>query len=360
MWMPLFHHLIYTVAAVFLILRLKRTSAAKNGYCYKIGGAALMGMFVIGIMLNPLDVREGLPFDLRSVPLLLYAFIHGWRRGLLAAALPILYRWDVGGEALVIIVDIGATMLLPTMLGGLACRWNPERGRRLQVVNLKRGLLLTAVYYALNYAAGAAALPLPPSVWGEIASYQLVFGLLSAWIMILILNDDSRLHLSRKQMRRLTRTDTKTDVYNFRYVTEIAERWKTEGRPFRVVLLDIDYFKTYNDAHGHLEGDALLKQLAALLREETRSQEIVARFGGEEFMALLPEGGEKRATALAERIRQATEAYPFPGREVQPGGKVTVSVGVSGEGFELRLLMQEADQALYRSKRNGRNRVTPA
>jgi diguanylate cyclase (GGDEF)-like protein len=127
------------------------------------------------------------------------------------------------------------------------------------------------------------------------------------------------------------------------------------------VFIDIDHFKNYNDTHGHLTGDDLLKSLADILQEQSRGSTEIVRYGGEEFLLLVPETGREGACVFAERLRRAVEEHPFPGRERQPGGKLTLSLGVatfpeSGEtGAEL---LDSADKALYQSKQRGRNIVS--
>jgi diguanylate cyclase (GGDEF)-like protein len=125
---------------------------------------------------------------------------------------------------------------------------------------------------------------------------------------------------------------------------------KRYGEFLSVVMLDVDHFKRYNDELGHVKGDALLVQLAGILTRETRSSDFVFRYGGEEFLIILPRTEPKRAIEAAERIRRVVEAET----------EVTVSLGVSsyGEGsIDCESLIRSADAALYRAKREGRNMV---
>jgi diguanylate cyclase (GGDEF)-like protein len=128
------------------------------------------------------------------------------------------------------------------------------------------------------------------------------------------------------------------------------------GMPLSVAMLDVDHFKQYNDAHGHQAGDEILRQLADILRLNVRTHDIVARHGGEEFSILLPETDASAAHALAERLRAAIDDHPWPHRPV------TASLGVATVESVLNrepdLLLEQADRALYHSKRTGRNRVS--
>ncbi len=139
-----------------------------------------------------------------------------------------------------------------------------------------------------------------------------------------------------------------------------ARRYKT---PLALILLDVDYFKKYNDTHGHPAGDEILRQLAALLAGNIRAHDKVARYGGEEFVVILPHTDLKGAAAVAEKLRRLVEEQPFPREETQPGGKLTISLGVAGfpaHADNVEDLLRLADKAMYRAKAAGRNRVAVA
>ena len=132
------------------------------------------------------------------------------------------------------------------------------------------------------------------------------------------------------------------------------------AQPLSVFIFDIDHFKTYNDANGHPAGDELLKRMATLLRENLRPGDMASRYGGEEFVVAMPETDGDTGMQVAERIRESIASYPFPHRETQPGGKLTISGGVSAfpvDGSNSTELIGHADQALYQAKAAGRNDV---
>jgi diguanylate cyclase (GGDEF)-like protein len=125
-------------------------------------------------------------------------------------------------------------------------------------------------------------------------------------------------------------------------------------------MIDIDHFKSYNDRHGHPKGDELLIKVAELVKEGLRKTDIAARYGGEEFAVILPETGKEGARLVAERLRKNVESYPFPGRESQPLGRLTLSVGVATypeDADSVMRLVAKADENLYKAKDGGRNRV---
>ncbi|WP_020474922.1 diguanylate cyclase [Zavarzinella formosa] len=161
------------------------------------------------------------------------------------------------------------------------------------------------------------------------------------------------------QLRTLATTDALTKVKNRRAfnerLSEDYDRAVRHHRPLSVILMDVDHFKLFNDSFGHPAGDEVLKAVAACLQSTIRSTDTVARYGGEEFAVILPDADYAGAMVLAERCRRAIAATSWDKRTV------TVSVGVSTltpATPDATALVQEADQALYRSKHTGRNRVT--
>jgi diguanylate cyclase len=140
---------------------------------------------------------------------------------------------------------------------------------------------------------------------------------------------------------------------------EDIKRSKRFGTALSVMMIDIDLFKTINDTHGHLCGDRIICQVAALIKETVRQIDVVGRYGGEEFCCILPETSSGNACVIAERLRENVEKTKlgFEGQDLH----VTVSLGVAEYGDAcdtLETLIKAADDALYVSKRSGRNRVT--
>jgi diguanylate cyclase (GGDEF)-like protein/PAS domain S-box-containing protein len=165
-----------------------------------------------------------------------------------------------------------------------------------------------------------------------------------------------------EQLREQATTDGLTGLSNRRSFEECLDReWRRTERteqPLAIVLLDVDYFKKYNDTFGHHRGDECLRKIAEVLRDGRRASDVVARIGGEEFCLVLPEADWNGALAVAEAIRSKVEALRIehPGN---PHGVVTVSIGVAASrprliGSAIELL-QAADKALYRAKALGRN-----
>lgn len=165
------------------------------------------------------------------------------------------------------------------------------------------------------------------------------------------------------QTKRLANTDGLTGLYNRRAFQERlqqeVERANRYHRPLSLIMIDIDHFKTYNDTHGHLQGDDVLIEVAHVLKQLSRGSDIVARYGGEEFALILPETNRVSAAALGKRLRGHIERRKFPGEEQLPEQVLTISVGIASytPPDSQKALLEAADVALYQAKRAGRNRV---
>ncbi len=166
------------------------------------------------------------------------------------------------------------------------------------------------------------------------------------------------------ELNQLVITDEKTGLFNFRHFkeqfhTEFA-RARRFSEPLSLIMIDIDKFKHYNDTNGHLLGDEVLIKVSSLLKQECRETDIPARFGGEEFAALLPRTDSQEAFQVAERIRHTIEESVFPNQDKQPEGNLTASLGVATfphDASDVEALINAADDALYQAKDKGRNQV---
>jgi diguanylate cyclase (GGDEF)-like protein len=231
-----------------------------------------------------------------------------------------------------------AWLVLP--LGVAAARFRP------QVVLVALLITLAALAGATVGAHTAATVNSPTPV---IATAGLAVSLLSiVWAI----------QAAELEQREAAVLDPLTSLLNRNSLrvrfAELAHQARLSGRPISLLLCDVDSFKQINDTYGHDRGDAVLVEVAALLRNQLRSFELIYRFGGEEFLVLLPGVGSRRAYEVAERLRKAIEA-------ARPGGlPVTASFGAacaSGRNVSFETLFKKADQALYEAKGVGGNAV---
>jgi diguanylate cyclase (GGDEF)-like protein len=169
---------------------------------------------------------------------------------------------------------------------------------------------------------------------------------------------------AEKQLTHLATTDPLTDLHNRRSMTDLAAyeivQRKRHGEPLSVVLADVDHFKQINDRHGHEVGDAVLAAISQALRDTVREQDSIGRWGGEEFLLLLPQASAMQASMVAERLRTQLQRM-----NVSADGKpihITMTMGVSEHqpNEPLDTLIRRADEALYRGKAKGRDQVVLA
>ncbi|MFC2166364.1 GGDEF domain-containing protein [Acidobacteriota bacterium] len=174
------------------------------------------------------------------------------------------------------------------------------------------------------------------------------------------------LHGENETLVRLAAKDGLTGLYNHAYIKERLKqelyRCQRYEHPLSLLMIDIDDFKSLNDSYGHVVGDRVLKTLSLLMQEIVRPSDIIGRYGGEEFLIILPQTNSEHALAVAERIRENIEFYEF---EVHPSknkiSQVTVSVGLCAypdNGHSPEDLIAFADESLYVAKKEGKNRVT--
>jgi len=170
---------------------------------------------------------------------------------------------------------------------------------------------------------------------------------------------------AERRMESMALTDPLTGLLNRRSMEqrlrEAAHAFARSGRPFSVVMADVDHFKRVNDVHGHAAGDRVLRSVAALFGEGLRGHDAVARWGGEEFLVLLPETEAAAASEVAERLRAAAEAGLATAAGIGGGAgeRVTMTFGVAvfERGMRVVDCLNRADEALYAGKERGRNRV---
>ena len=178
----------------------------------------------------------------------------------------------------------------------------------------------------------------------------------------------AELQAANAKLEELSIRDGLTGLLNRRAMSEKLEDLHAlsvrYGNAYSVILLDIDHFKNYNDALGHLQGDQALREIARLLAESVRTADTVYRYGGEEFLIAMPETDHDAVGVVANRVREAIEADAIPHPDSTTGPHLTISLGHASvtrhtvQRFaEWSEVVEEADQALYRAKQNGRNRV---
>jgi len=240
------------------------------------------------------------------------------------------------------IIDSGKTQVLERKL---------TFGSTSKYPSLSRVFLLLAPLVVREQTIGVLAVgkedPLPWT-YPEIVLFKTVADRITVYI------DTATLY---EETKRLAITDALTGAYNHRYFqTRIEEEIKRADRytrPLSLIMVDVDYFKKYNDTHGHLMGDEVLKGVANTLKRWTRVIDVVSRYGGDEFTLLLPETDEEGAMIVAKRLKSEIEETYFPLESSQPEGSITVSMGIASfpeNGMSTKELIKCADDAMYKAK----------
>ena len=233
---------------------------------------------------------------------------------------------------------LGATLSLGSPLGAAVLRLSSG-------VPLSRDLAENRLFYAYMTAGTLVAFAAFGWVLGRAADQ--------------LAEDRQALRVANRRLRRISRVDSLTGLLNRGAIDQRLEeeclRARREGTALSAIMLDIDHFKHVNDRHGHVRGDEVLRFLAERIRRLARATDIVGRYGGEEFLLVLPHTARAEAQGLAERLRSHVSDTPVAGLPV------TASFGVAtsppGESLPALELLERADTALYRAKDEGRNKV---
>ncbi len=201
------------------------------------------------------------------------------------------------------------------------------------------------------------------SLYTALATGSVATLILLALFYVLLSRVEAQLAGAEHSLHELATHDTLTGLYNLRsfhaFLEDEIERSKRSTSPFSLLMIDIDHFKRINDHYGHQTGDDVLRHVCNVLRHNVRNIDRLCRYGGEEFVAILPNSGLKPSLPIAERIRAALEAAPYDDESGKPIA-VTVSVGIAtypDHGLSDHDLVSAADSALYHAKRDGRNQV---
>ncbi|MFS0864367.1 diguanylate cyclase [Fredinandcohnia sp. 179-A 10B2 NHS] len=303
------------------------------------------------VMHHPLSI-EGMRVDLRGVPIFFIAYLGGWRLGIIALLLPTWYRYGLGGPT--VTQGIIQAIFIPYIIGSFFHKkssYNPPY----TIIYFKQMMKAFLIYQIIRLVLMLWSTPITLDTALIMTSFEIV-----AVICIgLIQNDTNRNLLSKKELEFQSRHDTLTSLYNIRHFRNKVGEFSSQEKPFYVAMFDVDYFKNYNDTHGHPGGDSVLRIIGQLLEKNVRSEDIYARYGGEEFIICFPTNNITTAIEMAEQFRKSVEEYRFFGEEAQPNGTLTISIGISGQSQTKNLdeLIEEADQSLYQAKHGGRNNI---
>ncbi|MEO8007262.1 MAG: GGDEF domain-containing protein [Betaproteobacteria bacterium] len=220
----------------------------------------------------------------------------------------------------------------------------------------KLGAIIACFMFLAYNPKSKTLLALP--LWGEILAISAPM-ILVAYITTMLAAD---IRFAMDKIKQVSDTDELTGAYNMRAFSSVLQRAFRQavryGHALSVVMIDSDNLKQINDTHGHESGNRLLQHVVRCIREQLRGSDVMARFGGDEFVVLLPETNLKGALEIAQRIRKSVEISRF---DVRSGhASITVSLGIASypeDGGNLEVILDKADKAMYRAKQRGRNQV---
>jgi diguanylate cyclase (GGDEF)-like protein len=228
--------------------------------------------------------------------------------------------------------------------------------------NTLTAIILVVVIFLANHGLAISTKKLTEML-GFTAILLFTF-FISAHLSRYLRENEKSLHEFITRTGELSVTDSLTNLYNqahfFLLLNLQLEKSKRYNQPFALIIFDVDHFKVYNDTNGHIQGSDVLKRAAELMKKMFRASDILARYGGDEFIVLLSMSDKVGAYLAADRLREIIEKEPFPNREKQPLKKITLSLGIAAypeHGTTVNEILDHADKALYEAKRLGRNRA---
>jgi|GEM_PF-1337506 diguanylate cyclase len=293
--------------------------------------------------------------DLGFIPTIITGLRFGLTSAAATAAFPLLYDlWVDSTPPLQ-----HAPVLILSILFSLGRRPVANAGIEHDVVPASLGLWIGSgifIYHLLFSLYRGMTAPL--TLLELVGIHAFLVLLLTA--LIRMVNEEQRYWSILHSMQLKAHQDSLTRLPNYRSFSGIAER-TMKTRPISILMIDIDYFKNYNDQLGHLRGDELLLQVGHLLQGLIGEKDYLARYGGEEFIIMCDSGNAEEVERLASRLCRAVAEHPFEGREVQPEGRVTISIGIAlplQKEETLFQMISRADFALYHSKHKGKNRYS--
>lgn len=340
-----------TISYVALKLRSRMTGVVNEMVLVPL----FTGLASILMMLLPITT-DPVVQDLRMIPIIMAGLWFGLPVALFAIVPPVAYALWL--QQPYFLLDILQGLLLPALISSFVHRKEYRSG--FAPIRLIDGVSATTMLYLIKSVADYFVWSSPVPEFWKMNAYLFAITLLCLCALIALHNDENKNWLLQRQLELEANQDRLTGLPNIRSFLEIAGRMLKKRR-ISIMMIDIDNFKNYNDTLGHLQGDHLLREAGQLLRAVIGEKDYIARYGGEEFIIISDATDRRPLTFLAHRLCHTVADYPFAGREFQPGRAISISIGITiarQPEDDLYRLIAEADQALYSSKRNGKNRFT--
>ncbi|WP_058764966.1 diguanylate cyclase [Exiguobacterium chiriqhucha] len=303
------------------------------------------GVVALILLANALHLESFL-IDLRAIPISLAVLFGGWVSGTVAAVIFLIGRFFMVTDG----VYIGFYLAVLSMIGLVL----PISLLRLKLDNTRTTLLVFMTVSVIDFGI-VTFYALPLTVFYPVFLTYTVMAYGGGCAAYRLLHELRRHFENVQHQQQLARTDALTGIANRRLLNEAMANLNVEAKEYALILVDIDHFKRVNDTYGHDVGDDVLRELGMLLVAESDERHLVGRFGGEEFLIIMPNANREDVTRLAESIREKVSTFPF---ETSAGTlHITVSLGAChSNDIEVDSVLKHADEALYHAKESGRNR----
>lgn len=303
------------------------------------------GIVALVLLANALHLESFL-IDLRAIPISLAVLFGGWVSGTVAAVIFLIGRFFMVTDG----VYIGFYLAVLSMIGLVL----PISLLRLKLDNTRTTLLVFMTVSVINFGI-VTYYALPLTVFYPVFLTYTIMAYGGGCASYRLLHELRRHFENVQHQQQLARTDALTGIANRRLLNEAMANLNVEAKEYALILVDIDHFKRVNDTYGHDVGDDVLRELGMLLVNESEERHLVGRFGGEEFLIIMPNAKKDEVSCLAESIREKVSTFPF---ETSAGTlHITVSLGAChSNDIEVDSVLKHADEALYHAKESGRNR----
>jgi diguanylate cyclase len=338
------------IALSYIALKLKNRLFMER--YESLSAPLLTGLACILMMVQPLPGQVPAT-DLSFAPIVMAGLRFGWTISVLSSLIPALYLY-VNSEPFEW-MRVTLDFIVPAIISSMFHRKENESGHA--IIPYKDGMKICCILAVIRLAVGGSAEPQASLYFFGAHLLILALSMLALLALIMMYNDENRTWMLQRRLELQANQDGLTGLPNLRSFMNIA-RNTVKLRPITIMMIDIDNFKKYNDTFGHLKGDELLRDIGHILRNSTLEHDYVARYGGEEFIIMSQITDYAQLAHYGQRLCNAVKTHQSFKTET---GHTTISIGISiaaDQQDELLRLISEADEALYSSKSNGKNRFT--
>lgn len=309
---------------------------------------SLVTLSVIGIFYLPIQYDE-YHFDMRMLPLIFFAYFHGWRVVVIPLLLICLWNYSIIGGGF--LTDIMFQMVIPTFLALLFKYFLKENNNILPLLGIVMiGWLMSDLPIIFTVLNGA-------HIFNEMAFIRVISFVFITIIWYIFIQETKQRNGLHQELERLAREDSLTELLNRRTFFDVVKKQVQLDRPTHfIAMVDLDHFKSINDTYGHVIGDSILKEFANLLKTFESPNLRVGRFGGEEFIMYIGNSTHSGAEHIIEKLIEEIRTYTFKPSDTI-ALNITASVGLSKveNPVALQETVNKADKNLYKAKARGRN-----